>query len=448
MKIFLLSLFSVGVISAVGCSDDGRGALPSVRIVPTLSRVTGLYFDKGDRIGLTITRPSGNYVANHPMDYDGTVFLASELTWYDASEGTATLTAYYPYSESGTPTRFTVALDQRDGCGPSDLLGAVQQDVVPGSAPVGMTFHHLMSQLSIVVENHAESPVAGVTLSGAVAEADVDLSVPKAEANPDATGVEIETFEVDAGLRYRAVLVPQQTSLTVEVILEDGTTCSKSIPEALFGGGKSYDLSIVVSAGEPSVIEVSLSGEIADWEEGGSLEDSENSDDGGEEPTQGVDYEGEHYGTATIGGAEWMTENLRYKPVGAQIGTGFWYPYDNDAAAVPTKGYLYDWSVAANGGTAATTPVRGICPQGWHIPDETELQALLESPERPADFFCCAGYRIKNGPTDRYGTDNKGMLMGVSDGEMCHAILFSDSAEPTLGSYPATYGMSLRCVKD
>lgn len=172
---------------------------------------------------------------------------------------------------------------------------------------------------------------------GAVAEADVDLSVPKAEANPDATGVEIETFEVDAGLRYRAVLVPQQTSLTVEVILEDGTTCSKSISEALFGGGKSYDLSIVVSAGEPPVIEVSLSGEIADWEDGGSLEDSENSDDGGEEPTQGVDYEGEHYGTATIGGAEWMTENLRYKPVGAQIGTGFWYPYDNDAAAVPTK---------------------------------------------------------------------------------------------------------------
>lgn len=448
MRYFLLTLLAAGAL--VGCSDR-QDSLPTLRIVPTLSRVTGLYFDKGDRIGLTVTRASGDYVVNRPMDYDGTVFKASELTWYAESDETAALTAYYPYSEAGVPTRFTVAADQRSGLAASDLLGAVQRDVVPGSAPVGMTFYHLMSQVSIVVENRAASPVAGITLGGVVAEADVDLSVPEAAAAAGAPAVEIESFEVEAGLRYRAILVPQQAAIIVEVELEDGTICGKTVSEALLAGGKNYDLSVVVTEQEPPVIEVSLSGEIADWEDGGDLE---NPDSGTEDPTpsEGVDYAGEHYRTVTIGGAVWMADNLRYKPVEVSMGEGLWYPYDEDAAAVSTKGYLYDYSVATGGTLSTTTPLRGICPEGWHIPDHGELQALLDSPERPSDFFCCGGFRvITDTGTDGYGANGKkGMLMGVSDGTACAAIIFEDAADPdpTLGSYPTTHGMSLRCVKD
>lgn len=449
MRYFLFTLLAAGAL--VGCSDRPE-SLPTLRIVPTLSRVTGLNFDKGDRIGLTVTRTSGDYVVNRPLDYDGSVFKASGLTWYAEGGEPATLTAYYPYSEAGAPTRFTVAADQRSGLAASDLLGAVQRDVVPGSAPVGMIFYHLMSQVSIVVDNRAASPVTGITLGGVVAEADVDLSVPEAAAVADAPTVEIESFEVEAGLRYRAILVPQQAALTVEVELEDGTICSKTISEALLAGGKNYDLSVVVTEQEPPVIEVSLSGEIADWEDGGDLE---NPDSGTEDPTpsEGVDYAGEHYRTVTIGGAVWMADNLRYKPAEALLDNGLWYPYNEDADAVATKGYLYDYSVATGGTLSTTTPLRGICPEGWHIPDRGELQALLDSPDRPADFFCCAGYRLvtESGTTGGYGVDGrKGMLMGVSEGSTCAAIVFLDAADPnpSLGSFPTTYGMSLRCVKD
>ena len=144
MRTSLLVLLA-GMALGAGCSDD-REAPSSVRISPTVSRVTGLYFDKDDRIGLTISRTSGDYVTNRLMTYDGSVFTASGLKWYESTQETSTLTAYYPYSEAGVPSAFSVEADQRQGCTPSDLLGAVAREVRPGSAPVAMVFYHLMSQ--------------------------------------------------------------------------------------------------------------------------------------------------------------------------------------------------------------------------------------------------------------------------------------------------------------
>lgn len=137
MRTSLLVLLA-GMALGAGCSDD-REAPSSVRISPTVSRVTGLYFDKDDRIGLTISRTSGDYVTNRLMTYDGSVFTASGLKWYESTQETSTLTAYYPYSEAGVPSAFSVEADQRQGCTPSDLLGAVAREVRPGSAPVSIT---------------------------------------------------------------------------------------------------------------------------------------------------------------------------------------------------------------------------------------------------------------------------------------------------------------------
>ena len=189
MRTSLLVLLA-GMALGAGCSDD-REAPSSVRISPTVSRVTGLYFDKEDRIGLTISRTSGDYVTNRLMTYDGSVFTASGLKWYESTQETSTLTAYYPYSEAGVPSAFSVEADQRQGCTPSDLLGAVAREVRPGSAPVAMVFYHLMSQLSVVVENNGSSPVAAVKIGGSVVEAVVDLAVPSAKAKAGAAAVKI-----------------------------------------------------------------------------------------------------------------------------------------------------------------------------------------------------------------------------------------------------------------
>lgn len=476
MKIGLYALLTAGLLLLSGCSRD-EDSHPEVQIYPVLSRVTGLYFDRGDRIGLTISRASGDYVVNHPMEYDGSVFKAAAgLLWYENARDSSTLTAYYPYSDTGAPTQFRVAVEQRLGYESSDLLGAVQRSVVPGKAPIGMTFYHLMTQLSVKITNQTGSPVVEVAIGGTAIDALVDLSVPEAVVRPDAGSATIRAYEVIPDSVYRAILVPQQATLTVSVSFGNGETRTETIENASLESGRSYNLPVVVSDDSALKIEVGLSGEIADWVDGGELTGSGNTDeedpddgedsgggtgtepgggtdvnpdDGSGDTPQGLDYEGEHYRTIEIDGVVWMADNLRYKPSGAQIGSGLWYPYKDDAAAVATKGYLYDYKVASGGSMSANPPVRGICPEGWHIPDRSELQALAESPNRPDDFFCIAGFYMYSDTQDRYGSETKSMLMGVaSSSTHCDVLSFTTTTGPVLGSYLSTYGMSLRCVKD
>lgn len=127
--------------------------------MPTIeTRVTGLYFDAGDRIGLTVMMDgSGPYVENRMMTYNGSTFTSPGFLWYNDLNVTSTLTAYYPYSATGTPEEFHIETDQTAGCASSDLLGAVKRGVTPASAPVGMVFYHLFTQLSIRVNNVSDA---------------------------------------------------------------------------------------------------------------------------------------------------------------------------------------------------------------------------------------------------------------------------------------------------
>ena len=75
---------------------------------------------------------------------------------------------------------------------------------------------------------------------------------------------------------------------------------------------------------------------------------------------------------------------------------------------ISTQGMLYDYATATAGASDGVGRIRGICPEGWHIPDADELQALAESQNRPEDFFCCAGFRIVSGTNNTYGASNRG----------------------------------------
>jgi len=158
MEKLLLPLCAAAGILVVGCSDPSDGG-SDIRIAPSITRVDGVNFTEGDRIGVTVSLSSGDYAANRLMTYDGLFFSAAGLVWYDEAQGASTFTAYYPYRDEGVPGTFAVAADQRDGCTPSDLLGAVTRDVLPGSTPVKMQFHHLLSQLNIVVQNRSDRAV-------------------------------------------------------------------------------------------------------------------------------------------------------------------------------------------------------------------------------------------------------------------------------------------------
>ena len=441
MKGFLSVVAALAVVGMCGCAKN-KPAAAYVRIVPAAgTRVAGLHFEEGDHIGLTVVRTSGAYVENRKMTYDGTAF-AGDLLWYPETQETATLTACYPYSSSGIPEEFSVEADQRSGCQTSDLLGAVKGDVLPGAAPVSMLFYHLMAQLTIVIDNTSAASVTGVTLSGFVPTAEVDFETLTAAAKSGVAAADMEAFEVEAGLSYRVIVVPQRADLTVTVALSDGSTRTKTISGAELSGGRRYDLSVDVADED---LDLALSGEISDWVEGGEIGSSGGS---GDDDTSTLDYEGATYRTVKIGGRVWMADNLRYLPAGSQLGSGVWNPAAGQSA-VAQQGLLYDIATALGGaGRAATSGVvRGICPAGWHIPDETELSQLVAA-SCGAEFFVCAGYWISL--TGKYSSGTRGALLGATLAEAESVCLSyeSPSCTPTLKSYPAEYGLSLRCIKD
>lgn len=441
-KILFMAL---AVLIAAGCAESEKGTL-CVKIAPAIrTGVTGLHFDTGDRIGLTISKGSAPYAENVPMTYDGTAFTASGLSWYNDLNEKSVLTAYYPYAEGGRPDEFTVSSDQTQGNGPSDLLAAVKTDVTPVSAPVGMIFYHVMSQLTIVVSNSSSAVVTGVSVGGLVPTAEIDYSMPKAAAKSGVAAAEVKACEVKPGATYRAILAPQQAALTVTVTTDDGRSHTKTLSSAQLESGRRYDMSVLVTNEE---IQISLSGDIGDWEDGGSLDGSGGGDDG--DDSQTLSYGGVTYRTTTVGEMVWMAENLRYVPDEALLTKGIWYPDGNeDAEYVREHGMLYSFTVALGGAQVVSgAPVRGICPEGWHVPYIDELQTLAAGPDCG---FTLAG--MWNSVSKNYVSSAKsGYLMSATTddgGSSYSALLFyASGGNPSPSSLPAGNGVSLRCVKD
>lgn len=443
-----LKLKTAGCLSAVlalgclsGCTESGP-ANCYVTIVPTVrARVTALAFEPGDRIGLSIVRASEPGVRNRPMTYDGTVF-AGGLEWYAERTEPSTLVAYYPYFEAGAPAEFSVAADQQEGCEASDLLGAVKTGVVPGEAPVSMVFQHLMAQLTVVVDNRTDGSVQEVVLEGFAATAAVDLEALAVTAKAG-TAAEVRACEVQPGLSYRAVLVPQQADLTVSVTMTDGSVHRKTIDAVALESGHRYDLTVELT---DRGLKMLLSGEVRDWIDGGTI-DPGSDDPGPEEDPGALVYEGETYATVLVGGRLWMAENLRYKPASAEWEAGVWYP-EEGISGVAAKGLLYDWPTVCGGETfdGQAAFVRGICPPGWHIPLREELEALVDSGCDPG-FFVLSGCWIHT--TSKYGSASYLMSASLSAQNTKMACLkISAEGVHSFASVPVEYGVSLRCVKD
>ena len=106
------------------------------------------------------------------------------------------------------------------------------------------------------------------------------------------------------------------------------------------------------------------------------------------------------YRATKIGNQIWMAENLKYEPresvYRCKTGWGNCVTecYEHKDINCEFFGRYYTWSLAMdsigkfstngsgcgyNGICSPTYPVRGICPEGWHLPDTTEWRIFIES---------------------------------------------------------------------
>lgn len=89
------------------------------------------------------------------------------------------------------------------------------------------------------------------------------------------------------------------------------------------------------------------------------------------------------YKTVKIGSQTWMAENLNYK-VNDQKSS---WCYGNNPANCEITGRLYTWNAAVGRNEedceddktcGITEPVKGICPNGWHMPSKSEWEVLVD----------------------------------------------------------------------
>lgn len=194
--------------------------------------------------------------------------------------------------------------------------------------------------------------------------------------------------------------------------------------------------------------------------------------------------DGRVYMMTTIGAQTWMAENLRYE---YNEGSASSYCYNNSADSCAKYGRLYTWSAAIDSAAVFSTAgkacgyketciisgtVRGVCPEGWHLPSEAEFDTLRNavggSSTAGKVLKSTTGWHSNGNGSDAYGFSalpagyryDDGYFIGAGD----YALFWSASED---SSYYAYYmrlyygyetasmyyydkycGRSVRCLQD
>lgn len=412
MRFFYSSLI-LSFFSIVSCSKQQLTPhYPDIRIAADIStRATDTNFEQNDAIGVTIRKQDGTaYLTNKYFSYDGLSFSSIGTQWYPESEDESVIIAYYPYTETGMPTVFTVKPDQRGtGYTFSDLLGAKRSNVKPALSPVNLTFYHLLAKIDIQPEVSEGTTIEKITIGGYIPTASVDIEEQSVSVKTDVPASGIIAHEVTANKAYDIILPPQKTVMQITVDTHGGQT-TKQIPDVTLLQGKRYVLQLTVTE-TGDITELELSGQICDWGNGGVIEQGPDDNaiivedptdpDEGDEGT-GLEYGGVRYATRVINGKEWMAENLRYKPAGTASYIDFWYPQHREDK-VPELGLLYSYVTAMAGAEPVlndASTIRGICPEGWRLPMIGELVELARTAGK--EFFTRSGFYYMNYDGDGY----------------------------------------------
>jgi len=179
----------------------------------------------------------------------------------------------------------------------------------------------------------------------------------------------------------------------------------------------------------------------------------------------------QEYKTVCMGKQRWMAENLNYNDGGVC--------YDDNGSNCDTYGRLYSIDEATGRDTSSTNPsgIRGICPDGWHIPSQAEWEELFDycggADEAANKLRATSGWPTPNQNTDEYGfhmqagglftADANNSQFGylgtagyfwTSDGNQGGYFIGLNAYYPGLNFYTYSpppdliWKFSVRCVKD
>ena len=190
--------------------------------------------------------------------------------------------------------------------------------------------------------------------------------------------------------------------------------------------------------------------------------------------------DGHSYKTVTIGSQTWMAQNLNYETANS-------YCYSDNASNCTKYGRLYTWAAAmdsvgswsANGKgcgygktCSPTYPVRGVCPEGWHLPTQTEWNTLFTAVGGQSTagkmLKSTSGWNSSGNGTDAYSFSalpaggrggnghfnyegNNAYFWSSTDDNSYYAysiILYYNGDYAGLDDGNEGYGFSVRCVKD
>lgn len=142
--------------------------------------------------------------------------------------------------------------------------------------------------------------------------------------------------------------------------------------------------------------------------------------------------DGTVYPVVTIGNQVWMAENLKYLPSVNLPNEGsnsdpryyvYGYSGNDVSAAIAEENYaiygvLYNWPAAMAGEEAANATVKpsgvkGVCPDGWHLPNEAEWEELfLVVGTKTSRQNYSGGGALKESGTEHWDSPNTGANNG------------------------------------
>ena len=187
--------------------------------------------------------------------------------------------------------------------------------------------------------------------------------------------------------------------------------------------------------------------------------------------------DGQVYKTVKIGNQVWMAQNLNYADsVKTPSLKGRSWCFENDSTNCLTYGRLYTWAAAVDS--------QGICPEGWHLPNKSEWELLVETvgSQSGSKLKSLAGWSYDGNGVDEFGfsalpagyrlyaeslecgpiktsrcASNEFVGVGIDANlwtateyntkEAYYFHLGDDREDALLKPHEQTYGISVRCVK-